>query len=82
MHDNMFCMSKLHTHMYLLLHDSIMIITAITYHCNYLKLISQGHIHLSHSFIIHALSLKLLKDSLKSMVFPTPHSPHVYGEEH
>ena len=46
------------------------------------KLISWGHIHLSHAFIIHAFSLKLLKDLSKSMVFPTPHNPCVYGEEH
>ena len=41
-----------------------------------------GHTHLSHSFIMHAFSVKLLKDSSKPMVFPIPHCPLVYGEEH
>ena len=45
-------------------------------------LISRDHTHLSHSFIIHAFSLKLLKYLSKCMVFLTPHSPHVYSEEH
>ena len=40
-----------------------------------------GHTHLPHSFVIIAFSLKLLKDSSKSIVFPFPHISHVYGEE-
>ena len=57
-------------------------IFSIICHTQYGKLIAWGHTHLFHSFIIHAFSLKLLKDLSKSIVFPTPHSPLVYGEEH
>ena len=55
-------------------------VSALLYKLALIYELMNSHTELSHSFTIHAFSLKLLKDSSKYQWFYFPYTPRVYRE--